>query len=48
MGGFGPVACEGFLIGNPCVCVLVEGAGSHLSGGQCSVMGFYDFGQPVF
>ena len=34
MGGFGPVACEGFLVGSSCACVLVEGAGSHLSGGQ--------------
>ena len=48
MGGLGSVACEGFLVGSSCVCVLVEGPGSQLSGGQCSVMGLYDFGQPVF
>ena len=33
----GPVACESFLVGVTCVCVLVDGAGSRLSGGQCSV-----------
>ena len=34
---FGPVACEGFLARATCVFVLVFGAGSHVSGGQCSV-----------
>ena len=48
MGGVGQVACQDFLVREACVCVLVEGAGSHLSGGQRSVMGLYDFGQPVF
>ena len=37
MGGVGPVVCEGFLVGGACVCVLVDGAGYHLSGGQWSV-----------
>ena len=37
MGGAGPMPCGGFLIGATCVCVLVDGTGSHLSGGQCSV-----------
>ena len=31
MGGIGLVACPGFLVGGACVCVLVDGAGSHLS-----------------
>ena len=35
--GVGPVACECFLVGGTCVCVLVNGTGSHLSAGQCSV-----------
>ena len=29
--------CEGFLVMVTCACVLVDGAGSFLSGGQCSV-----------
>ena len=32
MGGVGPAACEGFLVGATCVCVLVDGAGSSLEG----------------
>ena len=31
MGVVGPVACQVFLVGGACVCVLVVGAGSHLS-----------------
>ena len=34
MGGLGPVACQGFLVGGTSVCVLVGGAGSLLSRGQ--------------
>ena len=34
MGGFGPVACQGFLVREACVCVLVGGAGFLLSGVQ--------------
>ena len=30
MGGVGPVACQGFLVGGVCVCVLVDRAGSLL------------------
>ena len=37
VGGVGPVTCEGFLAGGTFVCVLVDGAGSCLSGGQYSV-----------
>ena len=32
MGGFGLVACQGFLVREACICVLVCGAGSLLSG----------------
>ena len=28
MGGFGLMVCEGFLVGGPCVCILVRGAES--------------------
>jgi len=35
--GVGPVACESFLVGGTCVCVLVDGGGSCFSGRQCSV-----------
>ena len=31
MGGVGRVACQGFLVREPCVSVLVGGAGSLLS-----------------
>ena len=56
MGGVGPVDCDGFLVGGTCVCVLADGAGSCLSGGQCSVhsefCGVYGFdmalGNPSF
>ena len=34
MGGVGPVAYEGFQVGGTCVCILVDGAGFHLSRGQ--------------
>ena len=34
MGGVGPVACQGFLIREACVGVLVGGAGYFLSGVQ--------------
>lgn len=37
MGVAALVPCEGFLVGEICACVLVGGAPSHLSGGQCSV-----------
>ena len=33
MGRFGVVACQGFLVGEACICVLVGGAGL-LSGVQ--------------
>ena len=32
VGGFGLVACQGFLVREACICVLVSGAGSLLSG----------------
>ena len=34
MGGFGRVACQGFLVREACVSVLMGGAGSLLSGVQ--------------
>ena len=34
MGGIGLVACQTFLVGGACVCVLVGGAGFLLSGVQ--------------
>ena len=34
VGGVGLVACQGFLVRGSCVCVLVSGAGSFLSGVQ--------------
>jgi len=34
VGGVGPVACQGFLIREACVGVLVGGAGYFLSGVQ--------------
>ena len=37
MDGVGLVYCDVFLVGEVCACVLVDGAGSHLSEGQCSV-----------
>lgn len=42
MGGVGLVLCNGFLVGEACACVLVDGVGSHLSEGQvqCPVVGF--------
>ena len=59
MGGVGPLACQGFLVREACVSVLVRGNGFLLSGVQWSalingVMSFAmglcvrcDFGQPV-
>ena len=40
VGGVGQVACQGFLVREACVSVLVGGAGSLLSGVQLSVHGF--------
>ena len=37
VGGVVRVACQGFLVKESCVCVLVDGAGFLLSGVQCSV-----------
>ena len=37
VGGFGWVACQGFLVSKACVSVLVGGAGFLLSGVQSSV-----------
>ena len=37
MDGIGLVSCDVFLVGRAYVCVLVDGAGSRLSEGQCSV-----------
>ena len=34
MGGVGQVACQGFLVTEACVSVLVDGAGLLLSGVQ--------------
>ena len=34
MGKFGSVSCVGFLVEGPSACVLVDEAGSCLSGGQ--------------
>ena len=40
-GGVGRVACQGFLVREACVGVLVDGAGFLLSGVQeCKVMSF--------
>jgi len=36
-GCFGPVPCEGFLTGETSTCILLDGAGSCLSEGQCQV-----------
>ena len=36
MEGVELVACKGFLVGGTCVCVLVDGVGSLLSGVQCN------------
>jgi len=40
MGGIEPVVCQGFLVGGACICVLVCGAGSLLSGVKCPVVNF--------
>ena len=41
MGGVGPVACQGFLVGGACICVLVGGAESLLSEcKKCPVVSF--------
>ena len=34
MGGVGLLVCQGFLVVRACICVLVGGAGSLLSGVQ--------------
>ena len=34
MGKVGSVHCVGFLVGGTCACVLVDEAGTCLSGGQ--------------
>ena len=41
MGEVGQVACQGFLVREACVCVLVGGAGSFLSGVKCPVVHFW-------
>ena len=41
VGGIGPVACEGFLLGGTCVCVLADGAGSSLEGNSVSSSEFW-------
>ena len=33
----GLASCDVFLVWGACDCVLVDGAGSHLSEGHCSV-----------
>ena len=56
MGWVGPVSCEGFLAEGTCVCVLLDEAGSHISGGRSVSSGefwvylwvWYGFEQPVF
>ena len=56
MGKVGSVGCEGFLVEGTAACVLVDEAGSCLSGGQdrvrWRVLGclcpYYDFRQPLF
>ena len=40
MDGVGLVACQGFLVRGVCVCVLLGGAGSLLSGVICPVVSF--------
>ena len=37
LAGIGPGLCDGFLVGRTCACILVDGAGSCFSGGQCCV-----------
>lgn len=39
-GGFGPVACEDFLVGGICVCVLLDGTASLWKAMQCPVGSF--------
>ena len=53
MGGIGLVACQDFLVGGDCACILVVGTGSLLSGVSSSefwgVYGFaMDFGSLSF
>ena len=56
MGEVGQVACQGFLVREACVSVLMDGVGSFLSGVPQSVQYLVlrclwvwcDFGQPVF
>ena len=41
MGRVGLVACQGFLVGGACICVLVSGTGSLLSSAmKCLVVSF--------
>ena len=55
MGGVGRLACQGFLVREACIRVLVHGTGSPLwSAMECPVISFAmglcvrcDFGQPV-
>ena len=37
VGGVGWVACQGFLLREACICVLVHGGVSLIFGVQCSV-----------
>ena len=37
MDGIGLVSCDVCLVDGACACVVVDGAGSPLSEGQCSV-----------
>ena len=51
VGGIGLVACQGFLVREACVCVLVRGAGSLLSGcnevPSSEFLGVYGFGMDL-
>ena len=55
MGKFGSVGCVGFLVKGTGACVLVDEAGSCLSGGQDRIrwcvsgclLPYYDFRQPL-
>ena len=41
MGGVGRVACQGFLVREACICVLVGGAGSLLwNAMKCPLVSF--------
>ena len=51
VGGVGLVSCQGFLVREACVCVLVRGAGSLLSGcnevPSSEFLGVYGFGMDL-